>query len=161
MSVLHVPLIPLADVLQKSGGFLDALPTAILYIIQEFLSSNDYRNLMNVNLSGYQSIKSETMRYAFLGVEKWKKLGIKEQDIVRILKSVKNKSLQISMRFDKDKQNTVVRCAHLFDGIHKLMIEEQYHFFHEFLKPSFKNGFPFGLFNNICHLKLAHIKGMH
>jgi hypothetical protein len=139
--------------------FLDALPTAIFHILQGFLSSNEYLNLMNVSLSGFQSIKFETVHYSFVGPEKWSKLGITEKGIVRILKSVKDKSKQITMRFEKAKQETVVRYAQLFNGIHKLSIEEQVRYSIR-NKGAFKINFSFTVFDNIYHLKLANISGI-
>jgi hypothetical protein len=154
------PLVPSVGVVfQKSGGFLDALPTAIFYILQEFLSSNEYLALMNVSLSSFQSIKFETVQYSFVGPEKWSKLGITEKNIVHILKNVKDKSKQITMRFEKAKQEIVARYARLFDGIHKLSIEEQVRYTIR-NRGAFKNSFSFAVFDNIFHLKLANISGI-
>jgi hypothetical protein len=111
-SLQEFPVVPsVAVVLQKCGGFLDALPTAIFYILQEFLSSIEYLNLMNVNLSEFKSIKFETVRYCFVSPDKWSKLGIRVKDIFRLLKSVKDKSKQIMMRFENATPKSVVRYA--------------------------------------------------
>jgi hypothetical protein len=151
------PLIPFVRAQCQKSGFLEALPTALFYILQGFLSLREYHNLMNVNISGFQSIKTETIQYYIVLPNKCSKC--QEKDILRIRKSVKNTSAQITMRFEKPKEDTVIRYAHLFDGIHKLILEQEGRYQMKVRIP-LDNSFPIHVFDNIYHLKLTYITGI-
>jgi hypothetical protein len=113
---------PLVGADSQKSGFLEALPTALFYVIQGFLSALEYHNLMNANISGFQSIKSETIQYSIVLPTKLSK-GT-EKDILRVLKSVKNTSAQIAMRFQKPKEDTMIRYSILFVVFQNLVLEQ-------------------------------------
>lgn len=56
---------------QKSGNCIEGLPLPIFQIIQTYLNEIDYRDLMNCNLSTFQPIKYETVKYTIIGPERW------------------------------------------------------------------------------------------
>jgi hypothetical protein len=138
---------------------IESLPIPVFKMIQGYSGSEtDYRNLMNTNLSTFQPMKWETVRYSFLGPGMWTRMNqytaeYKEASIVNIIQGVKDKSKQISVSFWNVRQHTVIKYAHLFEGLHK---------FH-FGSPNacrFTEQLSFDIFNNIHYLILERITGI-
>jgi hypothetical protein len=142
---------------------IESLPIPVFKLIQEYSGSEmDYRNLMNTNLSTFQPIKSETVKYSLLGPGGWIRMNhyrieYKEASLVNIIKGVKDKSKQISLSFWNVFQPTVIKYAHLFEGINK---------FHLVAADScscrfrFTEQLSFEIFNNIHYLILEKITGI-
>jgi hypothetical protein len=133
---------------------------SIFQFIQDYSQEKDYRNLMNTNLSTFQPVKSETVKYSLTGPKAWNrmspyKVDYKEAIVLQMIKNVKDKSKQISMSFSEVKQPTVLKYSHLFEGIYKLHLSgaKQQHC-------PFENMFPFEVFDNIHHLILENVHGI-
>jgi hypothetical protein len=114
---------------QKKGDCIEGMPIPIFQIIQKFFNEQDYLDLMNSNLSTFQPIKYETVHYSLVGTERWIDFDFcadehKEATVVQIINSVKDKSKQISMRIKGVTQSTLLKYAHLFEGIGKLTVEQ-------------------------------------
>jgi hypothetical protein len=105
---------------------VEGLPTPIFQLIQEYCNEKDYRNLMNTNLSAFQPIKWETVKYSLIGPMKWDKMSPykssqREERLLSIMNnSVKDKSKQISVSFWNVKLLTLAKYSSLFQGIYKL-----------------------------------------
>jgi hypothetical protein len=105
---------------------VEGLAIPIFQIIQEYCNENDYRSLMNTNLSTFQPIKWETVKYSLIGPMKWDKMspykiGQREERLFNIINNnVKDKSKQISITFCNVKRPTLTKYSHLFQGIYKL-----------------------------------------
>jgi hypothetical protein len=105
---------------------VEGLAIPIFQIIQEYCNEKDYRNLVNTNLSTFQPIKWETVKYSLIGPAKWDKMSPykmsqREERLLNIINNnVKDKSKQISMSFWNVKQPTLAKFSHLFQGIYKL-----------------------------------------
>jgi hypothetical protein len=125
------------------------VPIPMFRMIQEFLDEQDYRELMNSNLSTFPPIKYETVYYSLVGPETW--IGFakenKEATVMRIINSVKDKTKQIAMRIKGATQSLLMKYGHLFEGISKLTVEEL----------TIEEDFSFAVFNKIRCLKLDHI----
>jgi hypothetical protein len=137
---------------QKKGDCIEGMPIPIFQIIQDFLEEQDYRDLMNANLSTFQPIKYETVRYSLVGPETWVHFDFcadenKEATILQIINSAKDKSKQIGMSLKKIGQQLLLKNAHLFEGIGKLTVQEA----------TIEKDFPFVVFNTIRELKLSHV----
>jgi hypothetical protein len=140
---------------------IERLPIPVFKMIQEYSGSEkDYRNLMNTNFSTFQPIKSETVRYSLLGPGMWTRMNrynvdYKEASLLNIIKGVKDKSKQISLSFNCF-QSAVTKYACLFKEIYK---------FHLVAPISnsrrFSEQLSFDIFNNIHHLTLERITGIH
>jgi hypothetical protein len=114
---------------QRKGDCIEGMPIPIFQIIQEFLNEQDYRDLMNSNLSTFQPIKYETVHYTLVGPERWINFEFcaeeyKEATVLQIISSVKDKSKQIAMRFKAVAKPWLLKYAHLFDGIGKFTVAE-------------------------------------
>ncbi len=151
---------------------MDKLPTSIFFVIQSFLSNREYRDLMNCNLSTFQSIKRETVIYDLIGSEapsneinKNCTEEERQENLLKLIKKVENKSKQIKMRFSTITTNKLTLYSNLFQGIHQLSI---YYIYRE---PSSDNDYKgndsinFNIFNNIYHViimgSLLPIKKIH
>jgi hypothetical protein len=105
---------------------VEGLPIPIFQIIQEYCNEKDYRNLVNTNLSTFQPIKWETVKYSLIGPTKWDKMSPykinqREERLLNIINNnVKDKSNQISMSFWNVKPPTLTKYSYLFQGITKL-----------------------------------------
>jgi hypothetical protein len=120
-----------------------------------------YRNLLNTKLSTFQTIKFETVKYSLIGPNNWNRLhplqvNFTENALLNIINSVKDKSRQISMSFDDVKQPTLVKYAHLFQGIFKFHLTGCY----STKNYQFSNSLAFEIFNEIHHLRLKNIFGI-
>jgi hypothetical protein len=135
------------------GGFLEGLPTVIFQVLQEFLSGNDYLNLMNSNLANFQPIKFETVHYKLIGPNRLSQYQSTSVTLLRIMNRVKNKSNQVSLRIGKVDQALVLKSAPLFEGIHKLIIEGEFNL-------RFNSMFPFNVFDSVYHLELYCVRGI-
>jgi hypothetical protein len=148
--VVSIPLKHDTSLFQKKGDCIEGMPVPIFQIIQEFLNEQDYRDLMNTNLSTFQPIKYVTVHYTLVGPERWIDFdfcadGNKEAKLLQIINSVKDKAKQIEMRTKDASQPLILQFRHLFEGIAKLTVE----------KTQFTKNFPLTIFNNIRHLKLS------
>jgi hypothetical protein len=137
---------------QRKGDCIEGMPIPIFQIIQEFLNEQDYRDLMNANLSTFQPIKYETVHYTLVGPERWIKFEFcaeeyKEATVLQIISSVKDMSKQIAMRFKAVAQAWLLKYAHLFDGIGKFTVAGAI----------ITRDFSSIVFNKIRHLKLSDI----
>jgi hypothetical protein len=140
---------------------IESLPIPVFKIIQEYSESEmDYRNLMNTNLSTFQPIKSETVKYSLLGPGRWIRMNhykteYKEASLINIIKGVKDKSKQISLSFWKVFQPTVIKYAHLFEGIKKFhLVAADSHLCR------FTEQLSLDIFSNIHYLILEKIIGI-
>jgi methyl-accepting chemotaxis protein len=111
----------------RKRGCLENLPEVLFLIIQAFSNNNDYLNLMNTNLTAFQDIKSQTVRYTLSLLDNWDRVNtynrnFMEASLMNLINSVKDKSKQVSMSFQDVKQQTVVKYAHLFEGIYKFYL---------------------------------------
>jgi hypothetical protein len=137
---------------RKQSG-LENLPEVLFLIIQAFSKDSDYRNLMNTNLTAFQGIKSQTVRYTLsLPSSCNRTKGYKRTvSLMNIINSVKDKFKQVSMSIQDVKEQTVVKYAHLCEGIYK---------FHLCCSSSrLSPTFSFEVFSNIYHLVLEDISG--
>jgi hypothetical protein len=66
-NILPIPPKYDTSLFQKRGDCIEGMPIPIFQIIQEFLNEQDYRNLMNSNLSTFQPVKYETVHYTVVG----------------------------------------------------------------------------------------------
>jgi hypothetical protein len=134
---------------------LEALPVVLFQSIQEYSTETDYRHLMNTNLSTFQSIKRDTVKYSLL--DRPKKLPqfhlYQEAVFSLLINSVKDKSKQISMSFSDVNHSTVLKYVPLFKGIHKLSLS------YSQAVPTLSL-FPFSVFDNIHHLILENVHGI-
>jgi hypothetical protein len=126
-----VPIPPKYDtsLFQKKGDCIEGMPIPIFQIIQEFLNEQDYLDLMNTNLSTFQPIKYETVRYTLCGQEKWIDFDFcadenKEATVLQIINGVKDKSKQIGMRIKGVTQSTPLKYARLYEGLGGLCVEQ-------------------------------------
>jgi hypothetical protein len=145
----------------------EALKLVSLFrIVQENLSQKDYQNLMNANLSTFQTVKAMTVNYTLLGPDQWDRIDIcadanKEAFVQQIINSVEDKSRQITMVIKSATQHLLLKYAHLFQGIGKLVIPPQTRI--GIVPPprkAFKSNFPFDIFDGIHHLVLNSIKNI-
>jgi hypothetical protein len=112
---------------------------------------------MNTNLTAFQDIKSQTVRYTVSLPDNWDRVNtynrnFMEASLMNLINSVKDKSKQVSMSFQDVKQQTVVKYAHLFEGIYKFHLWGSA----SLLSPTFS----FEVFSNIYHLILEDISGI-
>jgi hypothetical protein len=133
---------------QKSGGCLEALPTEIFILLQGLLSYNEYRNLMDSNVSTFELIKYETLRYQIRIPD----LQEKRTVVVQVINRVKDKSRQISLKLEKATTASLLEFAYLFEGIYSLTVTH--------LSETFKNDFPSKVFDSVYILKLHWITGI-
>jgi hypothetical protein len=140
----------------QKQGCLEALPVVLFQIIQEYSTETNYRNLMNANLSTFQCIKRETVRYSLLDrPKKWAQFHpYQELIFTLIIKSVKDKSKQISMAFSDVQHSTALKYAHLFKAISKLSLS------YSRAADQRLSCFRFNMFDNIYHLVLQNIHGI-
>ena len=143
---------------QRNTSSIEGLPGIIFPIIQSFLSESEYCSLMNVNLSTFQPIKYETVRYSLIGPERWfcidsLKDERKEEFVVQLMNSVKDKSKQIGLSMIDVKQPFILKNAYLFQGIYKLVIQGH-------SSSNFKANFDFTLFHHLQHLVLQQFEGI-
>eukprot|EP01040_Poterioochromonas_malhamensis_P003991 gene3991-4270_t len=149
----YVPIPAKNDIslFQKSGNCIEGLPLPIFQIIQTYLNEIDYRDLMNCNLSTFQPIKYETVKYTIIGPERWIHIDSlhdenKEDFYHRLTtQTVKDKSKQITLSIKEIKEPVIMKSFHVFDGLYKLFIDN--------LKTN-KKKFNFNIFNNIYHVIL-------
>jgi hypothetical protein len=152
--VIAIPVKYDTSLFQKKGDCIEGMPIPIFQFIQKFLNEQDYLDLMNSNLSTFQPIKYETVHYTLVGPERWIDFDFcadehKEAAVLQIISSVKDKSKQISMRIKGVTQSTLLKYAHLYEGIGKLTVEQV----------TIENDFRFPVFHKIRHLKLSGIGG--
>jgi hypothetical protein len=156
--VIEIP--PKNDIsLFQKQRCIESLPTPIFQLIQDYSKGKDYRNLMNTNLSTFQPVKSETVKYSLIGPKLWNRvncLGDKEARLLQIIRSVKDKSKQISISISQVKQLTLLKYVHLFEGIHTF----HYNGCEWGRTASFDQSFSFDIFNNIHHLLLEDLHGI-
>jgi hypothetical protein len=151
---------------QKRGGSIEVLPMSLFRIVQENLSQKDYQNLMNANLSTFQTVKAMTVNFSLLGPDQWDRIDIcadanKEEFVQQIINSVENKSRQITMVIQSPTQHLLLKYAHLFQGIRKLVImPPPRKGFVPLPRKPFKTNFPFHIFDGIRHLVLNSIKNI-
>jgi hypothetical protein len=114
--------------IQKRGGTVEEIPASLFQLIQEYLKENEYRNLMNTNLSIFQDIKYETVRYTFPSLFEWRKLGqsvnppMSLPTIINYIYSVvennvKYLSKQVSIR---------MQCLTRIGFLHEVRLDEMY-----------------------------------
>jgi hypothetical protein len=137
---------------------IESLPTPLFQIIQIYSSETDYRNLVNTELSFFQSIKWETVKYSFAWSNRSveispSELEYKESLLHYLLNKVKDKSKQISIYFNDVLQKVVVDNSHFFDGIGFLRVTSNS------LRVNFGGTLPFNIFDNIHHLSVENIYG--
>jgi hypothetical protein len=124
-TVIPIPLNFDVAPYKKSWGCVEALPVPILEIIRDFAHEQDYRNLMNTNLSGFQLVKSETIYYSlspllFNSRTYGKKYML--ESLQQIINNVKDKSKQIFIQLNSTNPSTIENYIPLFSGIHRLRI---------------------------------------
>jgi hypothetical protein len=124
--VIQIPKRNDISLFQKQNC-VEGIPLPIFQMIQEYCNEKDYRNLVNTNLSTFQPIKWETVKYSLIGPVKWEKIvspykmNQREERLLNIINNnVKDKSQQISMSFWNVKSPTLRKYSHLFQGIYKL-----------------------------------------
>jgi hypothetical protein len=137
---------------------IESLPTPLFQIIQVYSREMDYRNLMNTELSFFQSIKWETVKYSFVWSNRYVEvspceLEYKEALLKYLFNKVKDKSKQISIYFNDVLQKIVLDNSHFLDGIGFLRVKSNS------LPVCFDGTLPFNIFNNIHHLSLENISG--
>jgi hypothetical protein len=142
------------SIFQKKGDCIEGMPIPIFQIIQQYLDEQDYRDLVNSNLSTFQPIKYETVHYSLLGPDRWFEIDFcadenKEASVRQIINSVKDKSKQIPFRVKSVTQPVFLQYAHLFEGIGKLTLE----------LVTFKKDFPCAVFDKVRHLVLSDLEG--
>jgi hypothetical protein len=117
----------------------------------------DYRNLMNTNLSTFQPIKWETVRYTFripaLSKESTSIVYNENTKVLKLINGVKDKSRQISLTLGLSCEILIGQYAAFFAGIYK---------FHLVAKVSFNFFAPFSsyTFENIHHVVLENMLGI-
>jgi hypothetical protein len=79
---------------QTKSSCIGRIPTEIFRIFQSYVQEIDYRNLMNTDSSTFKSVKSETIRYSL----KCFSMQLFDQSILDLLKNVKDRTKQISIR---------------------------------------------------------------
>ena len=136
---------------QKSGNCIEGLPLSIFLIIKDFLSIEDYRDLMNCNLSTFQPIKYETVCYNLNGPERWSSMESvheekREEFVVNVIGSVKDRSKQIAMTMHEIPCSLMMQHAHVFGGIHRVRVSGDY--------ASPEETIDFNIFNNIHEVYL-------
>eukprot|EP01040_Poterioochromonas_malhamensis_P010723 gene10723-11682_t len=142
---------------QRDG--LERLPTTIFQMIQTYLTNEEYKNLMNCNVSTFQMIKFETFHYRLKGPELWYSIDSipdkkKESYFLQFLNNkVKDKSKQITVIIHKITLSLLLSHIHLFKGIYRLKIKGI-----NYIKNN--NHLDFNVFNNIQEVILQTIKGI-
>jgi hypothetical protein len=125
--VIQIPKRNDISLFQKQNC-VEGLPVPIFQMIQEYCKEKDYRNLMNTNLSTFQPIKWETVKYSLIGPTKWDKMSPykinqREERLLNIMNNhVKDKSKQISISFWNVKSPTLSKYSYLFQGIYQLHV---------------------------------------
>jgi hypothetical protein len=150
-AILVIPPKHDVSLFQRRGNCIEGLPTQIFQVIKPFLSDKAYRDLMNTNLFTFQPIKFETAEYTFKLNEENPE---KEVFIRHILRSVKDKSKQISLVMTRVKHDFVLKYADLLDGIQHLYIKGHSS------QNAFRKNFPFEIFSRINSLHLSNILGI-
>lgn len=148
---------------RRRMNHMDKLPNSIFFVIQSFLSNREYRDLMNCNLITFQSIKRETVIYDLIRSEAPYTNEIdfieeeRQENQLKLIQKVENKSKQIKMKFSKITTNKLILYSNLFQGIHQLSI---YYIYRE---PSSDNDYKgddssinFNIFNNIYHVIIMY-----
>ncbi len=156
--VLIIPPKNDISLFQKRSNSIEGLPLAIFLMIRLFLFESEYRLLMNCNLSTFQPIKYETVRYTLKGPERWKFIDSvieerKESFFLNILNNnVQNKSKQITISLKNISYEMFQRFSYLYQGICKIIVEVE--------RDSFPSSIDGNLLNNIRHVYLKSIKGI-
>jgi hypothetical protein len=133
-------------------GSIEKLPTVIFQLIQEFVSENEYRQLMSCRKESFSSVKHETATYS-LRIN-----DTAEEALRRLLVSVKDKSKQISVTFFDMNQSDIMKYVNICSGIENFSIYVSPYNFERHV--TIGNYFPFRVFNNILHLTLEEIHGI-
>jgi hypothetical protein len=153
-AVVSIPLNFDVAPYKKGWGCVEALPVPILEIIRDFSLEQDYRNLMNTNLSGFQLVKSETIYYSLSPLLFNSRIYGKKymlESLQQIINNVKDKSKQIFIQLDSTNPSTIENYAPLFPGIHRLSISNTV----------FNEEFSFAVFHNIHILELRGLQGLN
>ena len=146
---------------QKTSKCIEGVPLEVFMIIQKYLSEKDYRNLMNTNLSTFQSIKFETVRYTIISCSKWDEVHScgeknKREYVKELIYSVKDKSTQISMKFTGVNQQEILAYQDLFSRIREVYVEGMW----KNSKLPFTEQMDFTIFNGISAVKLVRFDGV-
>ncbi len=127
----------------------EAIPLDILKIIQQYLNSNDYRQLLNTTQTIFHHSKFETVYYNF-------QISDHVPDCLSGLKkSVRDCSKQISLHITDTNEEVIEECAAITTGIHKFIFvnnNKKYNFWRS--SPNMK------LFCNIYFVRLEYIEGI-
>ncbi len=157
--VLIIPPKNDLSLFQKRSNCIEGLPVAVFLIIRLFLFESEYCLLMNCNLSTFQPIKYETVRYTLKGPERWRFIDSslieerKESFFLNILNNcVQNKSKQITISLKNISYEMFQKFSYLYQGIYKIIIDLEGN--------SFPSSFDGNLLNNIQHVYLKSIKGI-
>jgi hypothetical protein len=132
------------SLVQKRGNCIEGLATALFQIIQKFLTEYDYCQLMNTNLSTFQPIKYETVRYTISGNRSDLCEAYNEMVALQLIDSVKDKSKQISVKLVNVDEKLIRKYAKFFNGATRVFLV---HF-------TFGVNMKFQVFNSIAHLLL-------
>jgi hypothetical protein len=133
----------------RQMGSIERLPTVIFQLIQQYLRSKEYCQLINCRKETFSSINYETRRYS-LCIN-----GTAEEPLRRILNSVKDKSKQTAVMFFDMNEAEIKTFVGICDGIENLLVDGNPR--RVTIVAGFNNGFPCPVFNNILHLSLRRI----
>jgi len=156
--VLIIPPKNDLSLFQKRSNCIEGLPVAVFLMIRLFLLESEYRLLMNCNLSTFQPIKYETVRYTLKGPERWGFIDSlieerKESFFLNIINNcVQNKSKQITISLKNISYEMFQRFSYLYQGIYKIIVEVE--------RDSFPSTFDGNVLNNIQRVSLKSIKGI-
>jgi hypothetical protein len=99
---------------------MEALPTAVFQVVQYYSTEKNYFLLVNVSKRTFQDVKYETVQYS-LNVGKPDQHSF-EKKLLHVINKVKDKSRQISMRFEDGNDSLMVKYSWSFEGVAKLAL---------------------------------------
>jgi hypothetical protein len=141
----------------QKRSYIEGLPEEVFRVVLDYSEEKDYRNLVNTNQSFFLSIKAATVKYTLFLPKEWTPKN--DSDLSQMIKSVENKGRQISISIKDIQQATLVKFAHLLEGIqhcHFLVSPSN----GQLAEHTFDEPFIFEIFNNIHHLVLENVCGM-